>query len=76
MQGQLKATIKLNDTTIRRIQDAIESQTKLLEKSEFWTLTRLAESRALENLTSGGSVQNLYEIQPTVINLTQELINR
>ena len=73
LQGQLKATIKLNDTAISRIQDAINRQSKLLEESKsFLDINKIARIKSiLENLTSEGSVQNLYGQQPTVINLTQ-----
>lgn len=73
LQGQLNATIKLNSTTVRQIQDAINRQTKLIEESKsFLDLNKISHIKAvLGNLTSGRSVQILYGLQPTVINLTQ-----
>jgi hypothetical protein len=73
LQGQLNATIKLNSTTVRQIQDAINRQTKLIEESKsFLDLNKISLIKAvLGNLTSGRSVQILYGLQPTVINLTQ-----
>jgi hypothetical protein len=73
LQGQLNATIRLNNTTIRHINDAISRQINLIEESKnFLDINKIGTVKAaLENLTSGRSVQILYGLQPTVINLTQ-----
>jgi uncharacterized protein YoxC len=73
LQRQLKATIKLNSTTVRQIQDAISRQTALLEESKgFLDFNKIARIKAaFENLTSGRSVKILFGLQPTVLNLTQ-----
>jgi hypothetical protein len=73
LQGPLNATIKLNNTTIRHINEAISRQIQLIEVSKNFLDTNKIRTIevVLENLTSGKSAKILYGLRPTVTNLTQ-----
>ena len=73
MQKTLNASINLNNTVIKRIQDAISRQIELTDLSSgFLDINKVGHVKAiLQNLTSVKSAQILYGLQPTVNNLTQ-----
>ena len=73
LRGQLNATVKLDNTALGRIKEAINNQIKLTQESQgFLDINKIVSIKTvLENLTSREPVRQLYGLQPSIINLTQ-----